>query len=448
MMLPLHAEDTLFYVFEADFRLHEHDCLVDTFALPQWVQPVHGGDSRLLASRRGTTYQRSSVHEGLHSARGAEGSEFLRNVTQFVTCAHRHGVGELVWLGWNSWTDHGWPNPKKGTKKHRESPHWGNQFIAYTRKAAKYMLDNWTGNLAVETFYDGALRRWLINDAHAEKVGASFAYPAFGGFKVHVSSNTPEHSPQCPWDNPDRQGGTFPRSGSNDMERWIGKFIAKGPIPWVAKVPLCDQLSVRPVFKDPWVPDLRWRTLDNGVYQKVEEQKTKKVASPPWRKKVIQVKRWSKRKSSNKPETKRQQRAQRKVNLQLGLRHFVGEDDHENKVGLFPSLLSFVFFALRCCGFSLRFGPLARREDHSWCRTLMVGSCPAARLAGRWRWPRMVCLRSGGGADPMSSFRSKHKSSLQRLPIVSCGRQPELRFPLALVCSLCFFFYVRKCTYI
>lgn len=314
IMLPLHAEDTLFYVFEADFRLTEFDCLMDTFKLPPWVQPQWGGDVADLESVRGTTFSRSQVHDQLPRFRSDERSEFLQHVTQFVTCCDRHGVGDLVWLGWNSCSDHSkLPNFKvKGRGKRRQMPHWGNQFISYTQKAAKYMLEHWEGtSLGEATFYDGALRRWLVNEGHADHVGASYPYPAFGGFKVHVSSNTPNNSPMCQWSNPDRQAGTYMRENTADVHRSIGLFRQKGHYEWVVnEVKIPD-------------PDLKWKTYDHGgAYKSFEkhEEEARPLRKAPWR---PPASRWSFKSSYPKPETKRQKRSLRKVNLQLGLRHFV-----------------------------------------------------------------------------------------------------------------------------
>ena len=99
------------------------------------------------------------------------------------------------------------------------------------RRRRSIFLEHWEGAIAEPTFFDGALRRFLINEGHAEHIGASYAYPAFGGFKDHRSSNTPNTTRVCHWNNLDRQSGTFARSAhEKDVKRSIGKFVKKGPV--------------------------------------------------------------------------------------------------------------------------------------------------------------------------------------------------------------------------
>ena len=313
MCLPLHPPDTLFYVFEADFRLNEYDCLVDPFVLPQWVDPAYEGGTEELQSVRGTTYQRSMVHDQRPKTHNDQGSMFLNHVTQFVTACHRAGYGELVWLGWNSVSDHSEKLgfSMKGSKKRRQTPHWGNQLISYTRGAAQYILDNWSGAISVPTFFDGALRRWLVNEGHAERIKASYAYPAFGGFKVHISSNTPHNAVLCPWNNPDRQGGTYARPGTEDQQRSIGKFQQKGST-WLGEaVNLPSE-------------DLIWRTWDErGDFAAAGDTQSASAASSsasggPGGSSMVGTKR-----HFQPPQTKRQNMALRKINLQKGLRRYV-----------------------------------------------------------------------------------------------------------------------------
>ena len=314
-MLPLHAPDTLFYVFEADFRASEQDTWVDTFALPSWVDPVHYYDIDAAASDRMSTYSRSVVHDQYERTKAYLGSEFLVQCTQFVTKCARVGFGELCWLGWNSVSDHskapGFAGKFKG--KLRQQPYWGNQFISYTAKAAKYFLEHWEGAIAEPTFFDGALRRFLINEGHAEHIGASYAYPAFGGFKDHRSSNTPNNTPVCHWNNPDRQSGTFARSAhEKDVKRSIGKFVKKGPYQWLAEyVNIPDA-------------DLVWRTWSySGRYTDKAGHLQKRVqhlvAGGQEQGAVENTE------SIPVARSKRQRRTLRKLYLHLGLRTFVDD---------------------------------------------------------------------------------------------------------------------------
>ena len=116
MMDPRHALDTLFLFAESDFRLFESDCIGNEWLLiagqkaPELIdEPVpealQAGASRPAAGRGAPRPPQLWGWEGQRRSQPTEEYqtehiECLNDIVRMCTLAHRHGLGNVVWLSY------------------------------------------------------------------------------------------------------------------------------------------------------------------------------------------------------------------------------------------------------------------------------------------------------------------------------------------------------------
>ena len=153
-----HPDDQLFIVAESDFRFYRRDCLGEDWLkglaeeegpklaltdLPEPVPPATaapldgpdpetgelppppGGASRPSRSPSPERYFQGWRPTGRSKETSSHVSPELAGLVRCVTMAHRHGVGDLVWLSWN------------GRKMRKRHPSHGSFLLAVSAKAAK-----------------------------------------------------------------------------------------------------------------------------------------------------------------------------------------------------------------------------------------------------------------------------------------------------------------------
>ena len=102
-------------------------------------------------------------------------SQELLDCVHIATAAHRKGVGNFIWLGWDG----------AKSKGRRSQPSHGLQLVAFTPAFASRFLSYL--HTQEPAHLDIILRDWLVNEGGQEAVGASFIYPSCGSYETHKS---------------------------------------------------------------------------------------------------------------------------------------------------------------------------------------------------------------------------------------------------------------------
>jgi len=159
MTLPCHAEDTVFFVFESDFRFYREEAELRLSTVGQGVVgrgsvarfpyakagspalPVPHPDLKRLREVFETSYEEYSVE--------------YEDMVSCVNQAARMGHGEVVWMGYNAkWytpgssgvSQHAWDHPYRRMQN-------GAQLIAITCKAAHYMKKKFSATLVFSAVF-------------------------------------------------------------------------------------------------------------------------------------------------------------------------------------------------------------------------------------------------------------------------------------------------------
>ena len=99
-----------------------------------------------------------------------------------VTLAHRHGVGNLVWMCWE-----GVRRRTEGKSGNYCRPQCGTQLIAISCRGARILQANW--DALAHGRFDLVLKKALYCNAEfLEKVGTSYIWPSVGHYVNHESS--------------------------------------------------------------------------------------------------------------------------------------------------------------------------------------------------------------------------------------------------------------------
>ena len=96
-----------------------------------------------------------------------------------ATFAHRSGVGDFIWMGWNCSKDH---------------PSWlsnGSQAICVSRAGADSLATAMEVGMVARGHIDIMLRDWLRRDGVADEAQACYVYPAVGSYFEHASECDP-----------------------------------------------------------------------------------------------------------------------------------------------------------------------------------------------------------------------------------------------------------------
>ena len=243
--LPL---DTLFMVFEEDFRFFPEGkdpdsaddygerlvkVVVDIgFAAlqgsesppPQSPSPSEGkssgkGGKPKPESRFHTTASRGSsdlkdeVNEGFSSN--------LADLVRWATVAHRHQVGNLVWVGWCPAS-----KPSQLGK--------GSHLIMLSKEGFVKLSEAFARDEIERGHIDLVLKAWLRKDDTAQRVGACYVYPQMGGYHAHASGCDPKNFGEDKGGRPSAWAFENPASGTRQATdpKQRGKFLIqwRGPL--------------------------------------------------------------------------------------------------------------------------------------------------------------------------------------------------------------------------
>ena len=138
----------------------------------------------------------------------ADTSEELRDIIYYCNEAARAGVGDLIWLAWNS---HHWKPKTKSSTRRSMTPQAGAHLYALTAKGARFLLDKRVKHEFSEGHMGSTLAHLLktYQKDFKPEFGACFLCPPVGNFIAHPTT-TNENVRVLPshWDESWCQGGT------------------------------------------------------------------------------------------------------------------------------------------------------------------------------------------------------------------------------------------------
>lgn len=115
-------------------------------------------------------------------------SEFLVDFVKISTAAHRHGVGDFVWMGHQ-------PHGPEPNQKPVHSPRigQGSQFVMITQKGARSFLAFLNGKINSKGRHiDQMMKQWMIaSPASEDPVGCCYIWPPMGNYAEHESECCP-----------------------------------------------------------------------------------------------------------------------------------------------------------------------------------------------------------------------------------------------------------------
>ena len=305
-----HAQDTLFFVVEEDFRLFERHSQAQPVILsgvaeaayaasttaktarPQFQETVNEMESAPNALTLDELYHwryTSAPHAAAELdffgppvagtdrwkqiAGGLYGpvskptaaeieqvgvSVYLQDMVKMVTAAQREGLGNLVWLSYEA----------KNAKGMKNRVVHGATMIAVSAVGAKKLADV-VPDVAVfgrDYHFDVLLIKYL--NKHGNAFGASYVHPSIGHYQAHLSqSSDHEGWRDSRWQNGWVQEGTRPSDAVAGRTRWLLAFTEKGNV-WKRPIHLPERAG----------EDLRWFTRSPAPAGWSEEEQERRLA--------------------------------------------------------------------------------------------------------------------------------------------------------------------------
>ena len=240
-------EDTLFLVFEEDWRLRPEP--------PARVQQP--GAASAAASSSGAASSSAAPYSGHGDCSGSPqheqgeqavskrprgkklelphragfqqwqdvGGGDLNGLVSIANEAHRAGCGDLVWF---TWQPHGAGDSKNCHR--RQSPRSGAMLIGLSQTGAKQLLEACRANQLPPGHWDVVLLRYLYKAA----MRSCYVYPPVGNYATHISGCERSMGagtggrPSC-WDEAFACPGTTVEEDPQRRPKWFGRFQASGP---------------------------------------------------------------------------------------------------------------------------------------------------------------------------------------------------------------------------
>jgi hypothetical protein len=208
VLLPLmqdseFPEDTIFFVFEEDWRLHaaaeevEQRFQQAEVATATAHQSSTGAGSSTDAPVDWTQKPNSRTlpvpQKGVRDT-----STALKDLVAIANQADREDMGDIIWFSWQS--------RAKGTGKWPARPTYGSTFLAFNKKAARWthrvmLAQGKQAELHFDCWLVGVLYKEVEKDVAAQQVRASFVRPTIGCFIEHTSGCQPNIGRrQSQWD--------------------------------------------------------------------------------------------------------------------------------------------------------------------------------------------------------------------------------------------------------
>lgn len=159
-------------------------------------------------------------------------TEYLQDLVQIATAAHRHGRGSFIWAGWC-------PGSPGSKPRSQTTLSFGSHLIMMTRQGALSVGQAFLSDpeLTKAGHIDLKLKYWCKH--FHEQSGACYLVPAIGNYTAHVSGCSKEHLTSI---RPNGWGDKWTRQGtrkSHDLQErdtWICGWTRKGNTQWLHKI--------------------------------------------------------------------------------------------------------------------------------------------------------------------------------------------------------------------
>ena len=145
------------------------------------------------SSARGSSDLSDEVNEGFSSN--------VADLVRWATVAHRHRMGNIVWVGWCPY--------KKPSQLGK-----GSHLLMLSREGFKAVAGAMMDNHIKRGHIDLVLKHWLQTDGTAQRVGACYTYPQMGGYHAHASGCDPKNFGEDKGGRPSAWQGENPASGT------------------------------------------------------------------------------------------------------------------------------------------------------------------------------------------------------------------------------------------
>ena len=193
MVNNMWEKDTLFLLFEEDFRFDPHDIEPQVSHMERGLVDVVGEQSTLVMPAasvgqgevpvelphrgQGRWYELPTL-ETDHSAFDTADTR-LHDIMKYATHAHREKVGDVVWMCWQ-------PGGAGSKPKRTASPSSGSMFIMMTVNGARQVKGAMDSGLLPMGHFDCKLLSWMQNLPQNE-LRCSYLLPPMGNYTEHVS---------------------------------------------------------------------------------------------------------------------------------------------------------------------------------------------------------------------------------------------------------------------
>jgi hypothetical protein len=245
--------DTLFLLFEEDFRFTPNDIEPQVSHEPAGLIELVGDQTTFLASADAELRGKDQAKPGVpgkgrwyemptkvtdHAAFSTSNS-VLHDIVKYATLAHRAGCGDLTWMCWQ-------PGGAGSNPKRKGSPASGSMFISLSVPGAEVLAGAMASGLLPMTHFDCTLLRWL-RGVQPSVLRCCYMLPPMGNYVAHQSgcekafSGEASVRPSC-WKETWCCPGTRISEDPQSRDKWLCAFTSSGPPGWLSKLPNLDTM--------------------------------------------------------------------------------------------------------------------------------------------------------------------------------------------------------------
>jgi hypothetical protein len=253
MVSQMWERDTLFLLFEQDFRFTPNDIEPQVSYKPQGLVELVGDPTTFLESAG------AEIHGEQHARPGVPGqgrwyeiptkekraafssvSSRLMDIVDYATLAHRASCGDLIWMCWQ-------PGQAGSNPKRKGSPASGGMFIMLTVPGAVVLNSAMESKLLPMGHFDCQLLSWM-RDLPLTSLRACYILPPVGNYAAHQSgcekvfAGEASVRPSC-WEEKWCCPGTRMSEDPDNRKKWLCAFTSKGPPGWLCELPNLDNVT-------------------------------------------------------------------------------------------------------------------------------------------------------------------------------------------------------------
>ena len=229
-------EDTLFLIFEEDFRFEPEGSSL--MARPESHQQMYA-ERRIQIEHRdvgrfGISDRPASETHMIPKRPTSKAFEedvlptYVKDILRYATCAARHQMGDLIWWSWNA----AQPGEEARVPSRLQ---YGTQFVSYTKKAASALEAAMNSGQLEKGHWDLVLKRFLYQNRGA--IEYSYFYPPMGHWHEHASDcdkRKYDSGRPTSWDKKWVCVGTRSSMDPQKRHKYFCTFTSKGNTEWGA----------------------------------------------------------------------------------------------------------------------------------------------------------------------------------------------------------------------